>query len=306
MSTNHETPSLSEAGRFPPPSCAGDIHVVLVETEENLNIGSVCRAMKNLGFRHLHLVAPRRFDRKRASITACHGADLLDSLSIHDTLEAALAPMQQVVGLSTRAGKNRMAPHLLHEWAPGWYRSARGPTALMFGPEDTGLTQEHIEHCTWTVRIPASAEYTSFNLAQAVLLTLFELVRQEWWTGAEPPAEERSGERPTWNEFYHLDRLVELTLTQAGFYRKGSPEPVPGLVRNLFRRMLPNKREMGILLAIFSRLERTFRYLPTEQRLSLEAEAARATLTDSEAACRTEGSNEPEQQQLRATEQTDR
>lgn len=227
-------------------------HVVLVETEESLNIGSVARAMKNLGFRNLHLVAPRNYKPERAAITARWATeDLLAGLTIHDSLEQALAPMQEVVGFSGRPGKDRFNIEL-----PALMQSLREKplqtTALVFGPEDTGLRSDHIEHCRWLVRIPSTVEYPSFNLAQAVLLGLFELTRQRWDNVSAEP----SPHAADWGQFYQLDRLVEKVLTDCGFYREGTPEPIPGLVKNLFRRIQPDKREMGVLLALFSRIDR--------------------------------------------------
>ncbi|MBN8548622.1 MAG: RNA methyltransferase [Deltaproteobacteria bacterium] len=231
-------------------------HVVLVETDESLNIGSVARAMKNLGFRHLHLVAPRRYQPERAAITARWATDdILAGLTIHDTLEQALAPMQEVVGFSGRPGKDRFNVDL-PDLMQGLRSKPLVTTALVFGPEDTGLRHDHVEHCRWLVRIPTSVEYPSFNLAQAVLLGLFEITRQRWDSVASEP----SPHAADWNQFYQLDRLVDAVLKESGFYREGTPEPIPGLVKNLFRRTQPDKREMGVLLALFSRIERELQH----------------------------------------------
>ncbi len=227
-------------------------HVVLVETEESLNVGSVARAMKNLGFKHLHLVAPRDYRPERAAITARWATeDILASLQIYPTMEAALAPMQEVVGFSGRDGKDRFNL-TLPQWVAHLHQRPKVRTALVFGPEDTGLRSDHVQHCRWLVRIPSTVEYPSFNLAQAVLLGLFEITRQQWDAVSTDP----SPHAPEWNQFYQLDRLVEKVLIDSGFYREGTPEPIPGLVKNLFRRINPDKREMGVLLALFSRIDR--------------------------------------------------
>lgn len=226
--------------------------VVLVETEESLNIGAVARAMKNLGFRNLHLVAPRDYKFERAAITARWASDdILKNLKVFATLEEALGGAQEVVGFSGREGKDRFNL-FLPEWMQQLQTKPLVRTALVFGPEDTGLRSDHVEHCRWLVRIPSTVEYPSFNLAQAVLLALFEITRRQW----ENVSAEPSPHAPDWNQFYQLDRLVDKVLTDSGFYREGTPEPIPGLVKNLFRRTQPDKREMGVLLALFSRIDR--------------------------------------------------
>ncbi len=227
-------------------------HVVLVEPGESLNIGSVARSMRNLGFQHLHLVAPPRFDRAKAAITACWGADLLDRAVVHASFEEALADFENVVAFSGREGKNRGAPIDLLAWGQVESEAPLRKTALVFGPEDNGLRQEHMEQCRVVVRIPSAVECPSFNLAQAVLLALFEIARR----GSPLPATINRRQLPPWNDFFQLDRLLDQVMRHSGFLRTGTPEPVPGLVKNLFRRLDLDQREMGILLGLFGRLDR--------------------------------------------------
>ncbi|HVK07123.1 MAG TPA: TrmH family RNA methyltransferase, partial [Armatimonadaceae bacterium] len=106
------------------PAAAADdprdrFHVVLVEPEKSINIGAVARAMTNLGFRHLHLVAPRHFERERAAVSARASAEpLLDAAVIHATLEEAVADAEEVVGLALRApGKDPAHFVTLPQWA---------------------------------------------------------------------------------------------------------------------------------------------------------------------------------------------
>ena len=84
--------SLSRPHSLPPAKAYDRFHVVLVEPGDSLNIGAVARAMMNLGYRHLHLVAPPRYEPARAAVTACWATDILEGAAVHDSLEAALAP----------------------------------------------------------------------------------------------------------------------------------------------------------------------------------------------------------------------
>ncbi len=229
------------------------IHVVLVEPGDSRNVGSVARAMLNLGFAHLHLVAPPRYRVEDAETTACWAQGLLHRARIHATLEDALAPMQHVAGFSVRHGRQRPRHLLLEEWTAQLAAEPRGEIALLFGPEDTGLRQEHLPHCRWLVRIPSRAENPAFNLSHAVLLTLYQVERA--LAGAKDAARTRQ-DRPAWRDYYELDRIVDEALTRARFYRPGTPVPVPSVVRHMFKRIDPDMREMQLLLGLFSRINR--------------------------------------------------
>ncbi len=233
-------------------------HVVLVEPAESLNVGSVVRAMMNLGFRHLHLVAPRRYDAARARITACSaGQPLLESLVIHERFEEALFGMEEVVGFAMREGENPAHFVTLPAWATDLPARQQRKTALVFGPEDNGLRNEHLEQCRWVVRIPSAFEFPSFNLAQSVLLVLYEITKAFPVSSAPPALPTPTDDVPTWNAYYQLDRLLDSVMGESGFVRPGTPEPVPGVVRNLFRRLPLNGHEMRILLGLFGRLNTT-------------------------------------------------
>lgn len=239
-------------------------HIVLVSPQESLNVGSVLRAMLNLEYKHLHLVAPRDFDPYRARITACHAESLIHSIQIHKTLSDALGPMQNVVGFSAQTGRNRLAIESLPDWASSQRGSVikRTKTALVFGPEDTGLLLEDLELCRTLVTIPSGTEYTSYNLAQAVLLALYSV--RESVTGSvasndcvvESCLQDcREESLASWRDFQYLDSLVDSVLELSRFYRKGTPQPIPGVVKRLLRRTEPSEREMGIMLGMFRRIE---------------------------------------------------
>jgi len=226
-------------------------HVVLVEPGDSLNVGAVARAMSNLGFSHLHLVAPPRYDPARAAVSACWATPLLERAAIHADLDAALAPMQQVVGFSARHGKDRPRHLMLPDWCARVAAAPPERVALLFGSEDHGLERAHVARCHWLVRIPSTAANPSFNLSQAVLLALFELSRAGWEGAAVP-------ERPpaSLGELQQLERLVDRVMRQVGFYGPGTPRPIPEMVHHLLKRMAPDDRELGILLGMFGKIDR--------------------------------------------------
>lgn len=221
-------------------------HVVLVEPDDSLNIGAVARAMKNFGFASLHLVAPRHFEKDRAYVSACWAADVIDSATVHQTFSECLGQFQSVVGFTNRKGKNRMPRLLLPNWAQAVEPEVI--TALVFGPEETGLRQEHIDLCSRLVTIPANHEFPSFNLSQAVLLALAELARRSWPDFSTPK------DRSNHADFTQLDLFLDDLMKQSEFLTRGTPAEIPGAMKQLFRRIEPSIREMRILLGFFSRL----------------------------------------------------
>ena len=245
--------SASSPASLPASGAADHFHVVLVEPGDSLNVGMAARAMMNLGFANLHLVSPPRYDPAKAATTACWAEEILTGAKIHDSLAAALAPMERVVGFTARHGQHRPQHVLLGDWADSLADDPPLETALLFGPDDTGLRSEHLPHCRWLVRIPSAEGNPSYNLAQAVLLALFEVRRNAWREIASPSAPPPAREA----DFAQLERIVEEALVRSGFYGKGTPAPLPDLVRHLLRRIAPDTREMPVLLGMFDRINRT-------------------------------------------------
>lgn len=233
-----------------------NIHLVLVEPEDNLNIGSVARAMMNLDFSQLILVAPRKYRPRKAAVTACWATDILEGAKIYDKLEDALACMQEVVGFTARSGKNRTGFKSLQQYCTDLSSKNSENIALLFGPEDTGLRQEHLEHCRYLISIPSSEKCPAYNLAQAALLALFEINKS---IGAQGNARELSEPGAEWSNFYQLDRLIDSVLSESGFLNSGTPAQLPGVIKSLFRRTNPSRREMQILLGLFERIEGSLR-----------------------------------------------
>lgn len=247
---------------MPPGDWRNCFHIVLVEPADSLNIGSVARAMMNLGFRHLHLVAPPHFERQYAGITARRAFPILDAIQWHETFADAIADVEEVVGLALVEGQPPSNAVTLPRWSANLPARMPRKIALVFGPEDNGLREEHLNLCRWSVRIPSEAQFSAFNLAQSVLLVLYEITRTlPVITAPTLPAQTL----PTANDYAQLDRHVEQVMQLSGFLRDGSPRPVPGTIQSLLRRMEPNQREMGILLALFARVHKTLQRAGMEE-----------------------------------------
>lgn len=153
-----------------------NVRIVLVGPLYGGNVGSVCRAMANMGFSDLGLVAPRRLNMDEAKMMACHATDILDNRTEFTSLAEAVADCGAVMGATARTGLYRQHAKTPREWAGRAVAEAdKGKVALIFGPEDNGLTNEDLALCTQIIQIPTTEAYTSLNVAQAAMICCYEL-----------------------------------------------------------------------------------------------------------------------------------
>lgn len=172
------------------------IRIVLVGPLYGGNIGSVCRAMDNMGFCDLVLVAPRKtVDWDEARMMACHAAHILDSRSTVTTMAEAVSDCAIVFGTTCRAGLYRQHVKSPREWVGKALEGAcAGRIALVFGREDNGLSNEELALCTHLIRIPTATRNRSLNVAQSAAICLYELFVA---SGVYEPPMEKSPEAPS-------------------------------------------------------------------------------------------------------------
>src|SRR5205085_132260 len=171
-----------------------------------VNIAHVVRALKNFGLRDLRLVNPREYDAYRVAGIAHQTQDVLARVARFDQLQDALADCVHVVGFTARgrtAKRNLQRPRE----AAGEIldRADAGPTGLLFGREDKGLSNEALDLCHRVVTIPTNPAYPSLNLAHAVVLMLYELAVTRGDDGRPFTAPRREGPAATAGE---LERLL--------------------------------------------------------------------------------------------------
>lgn len=154
-----------------------NIRIVLVGTLYSGNVGSVCRAMANMGLHQLTLAAPRILDDwSDGTRMAVHATDIMEARREVPTLEEAIADCVAVVGTTARGGLYRATVQTPRVLAPEILRlAAQGPVAIVFGREDQGLHNDEIAQCTHLIRIPVDEHYQSLNLSQALLIVAYEL-----------------------------------------------------------------------------------------------------------------------------------
>lgn len=153
-----------------------NIRIVLVNTSHPGNIGSAARAMKTMGLKHLYLVVPEKFPHHKANELASNAGDLLENAVVTSTIEEAIAGCQLILGTSTR---ERTIPWpLLTSREMGDKLKQESPQtkiAILFGREESGLSNDELHKCHYHIQIPANPEYSSLNLASAVQVISYEL-----------------------------------------------------------------------------------------------------------------------------------
>jgi tRNA/rRNA methyltransferase len=223
---------------------------VLVRPKSAGNIGSAARAIKNMGFDDLRLVAPEASTKANAAhAMAVHANDVLAHAKILATLGEAVEDCQITVGTTCRGGPYREATRPLRESALELTEaSAANRVALIFGTEDTGLTNQELKFCQRLITIPTSPEYASINLAQSVILCAYELrmaLASEPHTAAAEPSHLASAAAVD----AAMERLKE-SLLAIGFLPEENPDHIMFTVRAIFARSGLAPRELEIINGI--------------------------------------------------------
>ena len=215
------------------------------------NIGSVARAMKNLGAGELAIVGKARTKSFWAKAMAVHGRDILAEARCYESIREAIADCTLIVGTTCRPGLYRSHSQTPREVAPTIVAAAqKGRVALIFGPEDHGLSNKDLEHCQLLVTIPAQPEYQSLNVAQAAVICLYEL-----YIAAQLPAQEHGIQRA---EAEHVERLFDImrvSLLKIGFLDSENPEHMLLAFRRILGRAGLEDKDVRILTGMFRQIE---------------------------------------------------
>jgi len=225
-----------------------NIRVVLVGTLYSGNVGSVCRAMANMGVHDLVLAGPQICDNwEDASKLAVHATDILEARREVPTLAEAVADCAFVVGTTARGGLYRQHVKTPREVAPELLRlAANGKIALVFGREDKGLFNDEIGQCTHLIRIPVHPDYTSLNLSQAVLLCCYELFSA---LGTYEPPVEKSLPAVAARKHKLIEMWREMLLL-IGFMKEDKADHMMQGVQRIFSRGVYSDDDVSIMIGV--------------------------------------------------------
>ena len=152
-----------------------NIRIVLIETSHPGNIGAIARAMKNMGLSQLVLVKPKEFPSSVASARASSASDILNGARVVDSLDEALVGTKLVFGASARLRKVSWPQVDVRETAKMAIETAdEAEVALVFGRENSGLTNAEMDKCHYLAHIPSNPTYCSLNISAAVQVFSYE------------------------------------------------------------------------------------------------------------------------------------
>ena len=238
-----------------------NIRIVLSNTSHPGNIGASARAMKTMELSRLYLVNPKRYPDAEATARASGADELLARATVCSDLETAIAGCQLVMGASARS---RRIPCPIIDPASCAHQavaeSGQGEVAILFGCEQSGLSNAEIDRCQSLVQIPTNPVYGSLNLASAVQIISYEiLVAQRQATvssaGQAGPVHVPATAEELERYFEHLERV----LIKLDFLDPDNPRKLMRRLRRLYNRARPDENEINILRGVLSATEQNRR-----------------------------------------------
>ena len=225
--------------------------IVLVESQDFVNVASAVRIAKNFGIDYLRLVNPVAFDAYRIEGIAHNTGDIVAKARIFDSLAEATADCIYMIALTAReraAKRVLLRPRIAAEEITA--RSAEGPVALVFGREDSGLTNSELDHCHALAGIATNPVHRSLNLAQAVAIMGYECwnAREGIDQSRKPPRRQATGARV--EDLANLFQDLERSLWAIDFFKSRKPENVMRSFREMFFRADLDTREARLLRAL--------------------------------------------------------
>lgn len=231
------------------------VRVVMVGTTHPGNIGAAARAMKNMGLGDLALVDPASFPDDVAVARAAGAVDLLDGARVCQTLPEALADCSLVIGASARP-RSIAWPQLNPRECAARVTATAIQTAILFGREHSGLTNEELEHCQYLLHIPCDPGFSSLNVAAAVQVVAYELYCASLMQATAAPTAgtvvHATGEQM--ESFY---RHLETVLREVRFLHATKHEiSILRRLRRIYNRAGLEQTELHLLRGILSAVQR--------------------------------------------------
>ncbi|MBE9223264.1 RNA methyltransferase [Cyanobacterium stanieri LEGE 03274] len=242
-----------------------EVKIVLVETAGERNIGSIARVMKNMGLGSLVLVNPRCDHLSEdATIMAVHATEILKGALVVDTLPEALKDCQRAIATTARPRGIPTKLETPREALP-WLVEKNTSSALIFGPEDRGLSNQELSYAQRFICIPSNPEYPSLNLAQAVGVCAYELYQYYHSQTIEPESEELTPELASLEALEGYYQHLESVLLKINYLYPHTAPTKMEKFRRLINRSKLQPQEVAMLRGILRQAEWAIAHKPEQE-----------------------------------------
>ncbi len=237
------------------------LEIVMVGTKFPENVGMAVRACANMGCTHLTLAAPFRWNKEKAlSLATPKGEPLLDTISIQPDMATALRHAVLTIGTTARTGGWRQGvitpEKAAEEAAPLLMTGNR--VIIVFGPEDHGLTNEEITQCQRLVTIPTAGMASSLNVAQAILILVYECMKAVSRCTLRPsllPEQRPPDRRITHQEQELLYTNIRETLLAIDYLKNNNPDYFLLPLRRFLDKSGLHRHELDMLMGICRQIQ---------------------------------------------------
>jgi len=225
------------------------LRIILCRPEGALNVGAVCRSMKSMGILELALVNPAEFDEDEVYKMAIHARDVYDGSLVYASLEEALRSVTLAAGITRRRGVRRkwssVPPEVL---AKKIASTVSGKCAIVFGNEQSGLSDKELNQCDIACHIPSSPDFPSLNLSHAVQIVAAYLYRESIgdYVGSFTPI--------TRDQIEILVAAIHDALEALNYFKSADRQHTRIFFRDILARSQLSKKEAKQLEKIFRKL----------------------------------------------------
>ena len=234
------------------------VQIVLVETSHPGNIGSVARAMKNMGLSRLVLINPKKFPHDEATALAGNAGDVLKAAKVFGSIQEAVQNSKIIFATSARertiewpVASVKDAAQEICQWV-----AENIEVSILFGREDRGLTNEELQLSNKHLIIPAHPDYPVLNIAMSTQVVCYELYQA---SNIEPIAPWQDFPEYTADELQHLIDHFNETVFKLDLIDPKNPKQILTRMERMFRRLYPDQMEgnflRGFLKAVNNRIK---------------------------------------------------
>ena len=230
-----------------------NINIVLVNTSHPGNIGSSARAMKTMGLKYLKLVSPKKFPSDIANAKAVGCVDILDNATVTTSLAKSLTTSKLTVGISARSRKSNIPCLTLSELMDLLGKYKNDEVSIVFGNEQSGLSNEELQLCNYLVSIPTSNAYTSLNLASAVQIFSYEYFKSS--NGVEHTSQD-TNDHVSHSTKQHIIDLFLSVMFSLGIITNKNKKSLTQNVHIIFNKTDLTDNEANLYLGILSKIHK--------------------------------------------------